>query len=127
MPKSRQSATLAQLQVDLANLKALDPNLDFGDGLSIAALVQMMEETEQEIEVLNQILVSISEAKRSIRAKERALTQLKDRLHLGIAFKYGKKSREYRMVKPPSTKRRKKKETPSSDAGSTPGTAANQS
>ncbi|MGG6265988.1 hypothetical protein ACQ4M3_18155 [Leptolyngbya sp. AN03gr2] len=113
MPEARKSATLVNLQVDLVNLKSIDPKLDLGDGVSIAALVKLMESTQAEINTLNTTLNTVSQMRRSIQEKERALNQLRERLQLGIAFKYGKDSREHRIVKPPAPKKRKTNSTES--------------
>lgn len=106
MKKSRKSAAIANAQVDLANLKSIDSELDFGNNLSIAAVAQLLEDTQAEIETLNQTLNAITQARKSIRLKERALKKLIDRLHHGIALRYGKDSDEYRLIRP-TVKRRK--------------------
>jgi malate synthase len=115
MPNSRKSATIAKVQIDIANLKSVEPNLDMGNDVSIAALLQMIEETNQEIELLNTTLNTVTQLRRSIQKRERALLKLRDRLQAGIAVKYGKDSAEYKTVYQPTPKRRKNTD---SDAGS---------
>lgn len=115
MTEARKSSTLVNLQVDLANFRSVDPELDFGNDLSIAALVTLMEETQQEIDTLNTTLNTVNAIRRSVLEKEKALKKLKERLQLGIAVKYGKDSKEYRIVNPPTAKRRKTNSTESSN------------
>ncbi len=120
MTELRKSATVVKAQADLANLKFIDPELDFGDDLSIAAVVQLLEATQADIEMLNANLKAITQARRAIRAKERTLKKLIERLQHGITLKYGKDSEQHSIIYPTVTKRRKPSSTDSStaDAGS---------
>jgi predicted nucleotide-binding protein (sugar kinase/HSP70/actin superfamily) len=127
---ARKSAAIAKAQVDIANLKSVDPTLDFGNDLSIAAVLQLLETTQAEIEALNTSLNAITQARKAIRAKERALKKLIERLQHGIALKYGKDSDQYQMINP-TIKRRKSatsetSESGSSDPSTSPQNQANQ-
>ncbi len=126
MPNSRKSAVIAKVQVDIANLKSVEPEFDLGNDVSIAALLQMIEETNQEIELLNTTLNTVTHLRRSIQKRERALLKLRDRLQSGIAVKYGKDSVQYSTVYQPTPKRRKNTEAPTDSGSDSSTTTANQ-
>jgi hypothetical protein len=119
MPEARKSAAIVKAQVDIANLKSVDPELDFGNDLSIAAVLQLLETTQAEIEALNTSLNAITQARKSIRAKERMIKKLIERLQNGIALIYGKDSDQYNIVNPTIKRRKPAASDPATaDAGS---------
>jgi hypothetical protein len=78
-----------------------------GDELTIETFVTMMEATQAEIEALNTALNQVTQPRRSVRDKERALAKFKERLQMAIAVRYGKDSEQYRIIHPPARKKRK--------------------
>ncbi|MER3436096.1 MAG: hypothetical protein C4288_22695 [Leptolyngbya sp. ERB_1_1] len=98
MTQQKKSATIARAQLDLANLQAIDPNLDLGDGLSIEALDQLIQETQDAIAQFNIAAATIANNRRVIREKESAITDLSQRLRLAVGARYGKNSNEYQLA-----------------------------
>lgn len=98
MTEQRKSAIIARAQLDLANLQAIDPDLDLGDDLSIAALEELIQETQDAIAQLNIATATITTSRKLIREKEAAIADLSQRLRLGVGARYGKSSTEYKLA-----------------------------
>ncbi len=98
MTQQRKSATIARAQLDLANLQAIDPHLDLGDDLSIDALEELIEETQEAIAQFNIASATIVTNRKLIREKEAAIVDLSQRLRLGVGARYGKNSDEYQLA-----------------------------
>lgn len=116
MTEQRKSSTVQRAQLDLANLKSVVPNLDLGDGVSLKALEQLIEETQAAIEELNIATVTISKNRILIQAKEKAIVDMSQRLRMGVGSKFGKKSQEYKIVN--QAGKRSNSKAPSNDGGS---------
>jgi hypothetical protein len=92
------SKVLDQVQLRLSALKSIDPDLDLGDGLTIRSVTQQVQETRTEIDAYNTEASVIEQKYKTIREKEGAIANLSDRIVDGIAFKFGRKSNEYKMI-----------------------------
>lgn len=98
MTEQRKSSTIQRAQLDVANIKSVAPNFDLGDGISLAALETLIDETEAEIEALNIAIVTIATKRRIIQEKEKEIVDLSQRLRLGVGSKCGKNSPQYKIV-----------------------------
>ncbi|MBW4520210.1 MAG: hypothetical protein KME16_10985 [Scytolyngbya sp. HA4215-MV1] len=96
--KKRTSRILEKAELRAAGLKAIDPALDFGDIRTVGNLSSQIEQLRTKIETYNTALAVIDSSKTEIAALEKALGDLTDKMLIGVAFKYGKDSREYEMA-----------------------------
>lgn len=107
MARLRNSKTLERAQLRIASLKSIDPSLDLGNGLTIAALSTLIEETRTIVESYNTALATIDQTSSLVREKEKAIADISERMLFGIASRYGKNSEEFRMVNGPQRSRRR--------------------
>ncbi|MGI2907889.1 hypothetical protein [Tolypothrix sp. VBCCA 56010] len=96
--KKRTSPFLQKAELRAAGLKAIDPSLDFGDARSLQNMTQLIEQLRTKIDAYNTALCVIDSYKIEIAQLEKNLSDLAERMLIGIAFKYGKDSREYEMA-----------------------------
>jgi hypothetical protein len=116
-PKTNSKA-LEQVQLRLSALKSIDPNLDLGDGLTIGLVTAFLQSIRAEIEAYNTEVAAVETRCRAIRLKEDEIARLSDRIADGIAFRFGRKSDEYKMVssiRRYSRKRKNKDKDPDKD------------
>lgn len=98
---SRQKRTyrvLEKAEFRSAGLKAVDSSMDFGDARSLQNLTQIIEQLRTRIDAYNTALSVIDSSKTEIDQLEKTLADLCDKMLTGVAFKYGKDSREYEMA-----------------------------
>lgn len=99
MPRRRRtSQILKKAELRVSGLKAIDPSLDFGDDRNLQNLIQMIEQLRGRISAYNTALAVIDSYKNEIKELEKTLGELTERMLIGVAFKYGKDSREYEMA-----------------------------
>jgi HAMP domain-containing protein len=96
--KKRTSRMLEKAELRSAGLKAVDPTLNFGDTRTLTNLTTQIEQLRTKIDAYNTALAIIDSSKTEIEALEKSLGDLTDQMLIGVAFKYGKNSREYEMA-----------------------------
>lgn len=96
--KKRTSRFLEKAELRTAGLKAIDPSIDFGDARNLQNMTQLIEQLRTKIDAYNTALSVIDSSKTEIVQLEKNLSELSERMLIGIAFKYGKDSREYEMA-----------------------------
>jgi hypothetical protein len=93
VPKDVQNA---KKRVD--GMKSIDPALDLGDGVSVAALDRAIAGVTDKISAYNTKLSEIDQMDNEIKADIKALNTLSSRALKGGEFKYGRDSSEYEMM-----------------------------
>jgi len=96
--KKRTSRVLEKAELRSAGLKAIDPTLDFGDARDLNNLTQLIEQLRTKIDAYNTALSVIDSSQTEIEELEKSLGDLSEKMLIGVAFKYGKDSREYEMA-----------------------------
>lgn len=96
--KKRTSRMLENAELRSAGLKAVDPRMDFGDVRTLAHLTAQMEQLRTKLDAYNTALAIIDSSKSELDTLEKLLGDLADQMLIGVAFKYGKNSREYEMA-----------------------------
>ena len=96
--KKRTSRMLEKAELRSAGLKAIDPSLDFGNDLTVSHMASLMEQLRSKIDAYNTALAIIDSSKTDIETLEKTLGDLSEKMLIGVAFKYGKDSREYGMA-----------------------------
>ncbi|MBH8555194.1 hypothetical protein I8751_23155 [Nostocaceae cyanobacterium CENA357] len=99
MPRAkRTSRVLAKAQLRASGLKAIDPNIDFGDNNSLQNMIQQIEQLNAKLDTHNTALAVIDASRTDIEQLEKNLSALSEKMLLAVAVKYGKDSREYEMA-----------------------------
>lgn len=93
--KKRASPVLEKAAKRLAGLASIDPALDLGGGLTLQAYRQQVESLQAKLEAYNTALSQVDELGNQIKAEEKKLKDLNERMLAGVAAKYGKDSDEY--------------------------------
>ncbi|WP_315786105.1 hypothetical protein [Fischerella sp. JS2] len=94
----RTSRILEKAQLRFCGLRAIDSNMDFGDTRNLQNMTQLMEQLRTKIDAYNTALAVIDCSRIEIQELEKTLGELMDKMLIGVAFKYGKDSREYEMA-----------------------------
>ncbi len=96
--KKRTSRVLEKAELRSAGLKAINSTLDFGDTRNLDNLSQIMGQLRSKIDAYNTALSVIDSSKGEIEELEKTLGDLCEKMLIGVAFQYGKDSREYEMA-----------------------------
>jgi hypothetical protein len=108
MTRQRSSKVIDRAQLRIANLKSIDSTLDLDNGLSIDALMALIDETRKMIQTYNIALATIEQTSNQVRDREKSIADMSERLLFGVASRYGKNSEEYRRVSGLSGKSRRR-------------------
>jgi hypothetical protein len=99
MPRQKRTyRVLEKAEFRMAGLKAIDPSMDFGDARNLQNITQLIQQYRSKIEAYNTTLAVIDSYKNEMKDLETTLSDLTERMLLGVAFKYGKDSHEYQMA-----------------------------
>lgn len=96
--KRKTSQHLTEAQKRLANLKAIDPDLDLGNGLTTAAFTAQITAAQNALDAYNALLAQADGAGNDFKATEKQLRTLAARYLAAVGVKYGKDSNEYEMA-----------------------------
>jgi hypothetical protein len=96
--KKRTSRILEKAELRSAGLKAINPTLDFGDVRNLNNMTQLIEQLRTKIDSYNTALSVIDSSKTEIEELEKNLSDITEKMLIGVAFQYGKDSREYQMA-----------------------------
>ncbi|MEA5624165.1 hypothetical protein [Nostoc sp. UHCC 0251] len=99
MPSQKRTyRVLEKAELRAAGLKAIDPSMDFGDARSLQNMTQLIEQYRTKIDAYNTALTVISSSRTEMDELEKTLSDLTEKMLIGVAFKYGTDSREYEMA-----------------------------
>ena len=96
--KRRSSQVIADAQQRSTNLKAIDPNLDLGGGLTVAAFDNEIAEVQITLDQYNTLLAQADAVLNKLNDLEKNLGTLSGRMLAGVGVRYGKDSSEYEMA-----------------------------
>ncbi|MBE9007863.1 hypothetical protein IQ259_23065 [Fortiea sp. LEGE XX443] len=96
--KKSTSPILTKAELRSSGLKAIDPNIDFGEARNLDNMAQIMQQLRAKIDAYNTALAVINSSRTEIKELEKTLSDLSEKMLIGVAFKYGKDSREYEMA-----------------------------
>ncbi|UKO99401.1 hypothetical protein [Nostoc sp. UHCC 0870] len=96
--KKRTSRVVEKAELRSFGLKAVDPNMDFGNNCNLANMTKLIEEYRIKIDAYNTALAVIDSSRTQMTELERNLSELSEKMLIGVAFKYGKDSIEYEMA-----------------------------
>ncbi len=107
--KKQRSLTIDKAQARQAALLSISDKLDFGNGLTIKAYEQLLDQTRTSLRVYNTLLSQLDQSQNDFRALEKALADMSDRMLTGVATHYGKNSSEYEQAGGTRKSERRKK------------------
>jgi hypothetical protein len=96
--RKRSSRILEKAEFRVAGLKAIDPNIKFDDTCNLQNLTQLIEQFHNMLDDYNAAIAMIDSSKQKLDETEKTLSQVSDKMLMGVAFKYGKNSTEYELA-----------------------------
>ncbi|NJR38377.1 MAG: hypothetical protein HC781_05440 [Leptolyngbyaceae cyanobacterium CSU_1_4] len=78
--------------------KAIDSTFDFGNGLTISRIKDLIEAYDEQCIAHNNATEILEELTAKLKGTEEAIESLADRLLDAVAAKYGRSSSEYKLV-----------------------------
>ncbi|MDA0243447.1 MAG: hypothetical protein OT477_08530 [Chloroflexi bacterium] len=94
----RTSPTVQEAETRLASLKAIDEELDFGNGLSLADYIAEITALHAELSAYNAKLSELDGLLNKVQAREKALRAYSSRMLAAVAARYGRDSNEYEQA-----------------------------
>ncbi|MCI5178462.1 MAG: hypothetical protein D3905_00225 [Candidatus Electrothrix sp. AS4_5] len=94
----KSSRVIADAQERSADLRAIDPELDLGNNLTVAAYDTKIAEVQTALDAYNGLLAQADAAGNDFRTLEKELRDLSSRMLSGVKVKYGRDSNEYEMA-----------------------------
>ena len=110
MPRQRKSPVRAHLDAAerLANLKSIDPALNLGTGLTIAALQTAVTASDTKLDGYNQTIALSDVQLNEYDASVKAASDIATRMLAAVGSKFGFDSNEYEQAGGPRKSERKK-------------------
>lgn len=93
--KKLNSRSIQKANGRVAGLVSIDPALDFGNGLTLAAYRTKIQQAEEKQSAYNTTLALADELKNQFDALEKDVDDFSERMLTGVASKFGKDSDEY--------------------------------
>jgi hypothetical protein len=106
--KKRKSKAVENGLKRAAALKAIDPKLDLGNGLTLDAYNAAIQAHEDDVDGYNTDLSALDARLTGIKTNEKTLAQLSVRMLKGVASKFGENSDEYEKAGGKRTSERKR-------------------
>jgi len=94
----RTSQVIVAAQERSTNLKAIAPNFNLSEELSVVNLDSLIERTQASLEAYNTLLAQADAAGNNLGNDEKELRELSARMLAGVGAHYGKDSNEYEMA-----------------------------
>jgi uncharacterized protein YukE len=82
----------------IASVKAIDPTLDLGNGLTVESYQQSIDQVSKVMEDYNTHLSLADSLRSSLKEKEKLLRTFSERMLTGVAAKFGKDSEQYQKA-----------------------------
>ena len=96
--KKRTSRILEKAEFRVAGLKAIDPNISFNDNYNLQNLTQIIQQFHNMLNEYNAAMAVIESSRSKLDEMEKTLSNISDKMLVGVGFKYGKDSHEYELA-----------------------------
>ncbi|MBW4612941.1 MAG: hypothetical protein KME21_06590 [Desmonostoc vinosum HA7617-LM4] len=96
--RKRNSLALTKAERRIEGLQTIKPDLDFGNGFSIASYNTMIQDLREKLAAHNQARTMMDKTQNALEEAERALNNYSEHILLSVASYYGKNSDEYGMA-----------------------------
>lgn len=94
----RTSKSIVHAQQRVSGLTTIDPDLDLGNNLTLAAYDKEIARTQAALDAYNNALAAADAAQNVLQDAEKDLIAYTGRMQMGVAAKYGKDSNEYELA-----------------------------
>jgi chromosome condensin MukBEF ATPase and DNA-binding subunit MukB len=98
MKNQRMSIALSNADTRLLGLRAINPNLDFGNQRSVAQLSLRAEDLRTKLAQYNEAIAVLETHKNELRELEKQVNALSSQMLKGVGFEYGQDSHEYELA-----------------------------
>ncbi|MEL6137934.1 MAG: hypothetical protein AAFR42_11055 [Cyanobacteria bacterium J06628_6] len=96
--QKRRSRVLADAIVRLAGIKAINPSLDVGNGLTVKSYDQLITRLKDTLEEYNTAISTLDQLTNVVNELEKEVRDVSGRMLSGVACFYGRDSDEYEMA-----------------------------
>jgi hypothetical protein len=96
--KRRMSQIIADARQRSGNLKTIDPALDLGGGLNVAAFDAMITTAQASLDAYNALLAQADASGNNFGEDEKDVRTMSARMLAGVGAHYGKDSNQYEMA-----------------------------
>lgn len=96
--KKHRSRILQKAEFRVAGLKAIDPNITFNDTCNLQNLTQLIEQFYNMLDDYNAAIAVIDSSRTKLEEMEKTISNISDKMLVGVGFKYGKDSNEYQLA-----------------------------
>jgi hypothetical protein len=118
--RKRNSKILEQAHERLNGMKSIDPKLDLGNGLSVEAHEEAVNDLRARLDSYNRKLSELDEEQLALEGSEASLKDFNGRVLAGVGARYGKNSIEYEKVGGVRTDDRKRPKRKGGNGNNTP-------
>ncbi|MEH2314218.1 MAG: hypothetical protein V7K35_23095 [Nostoc sp.] len=99
MPRQKRTyRALEKAELRVAGLRAINPEMDFGDVRNLQYITQVSQQLRTKIDTYNTALSVIDSSKSEMDELEKTLTDLTDKMLIAVAFTYGADSSQYEIA-----------------------------
>jgi hypothetical protein len=98
METKQSSKILDQALLRVANLETIDPQLNFGDGLTLQEFSILAQSVQNTLREYNAAVATANQTAQTLQEMEKRLVDVGDRIVMGMACKHGTRSPEYQML-----------------------------
>ncbi|MGC1374913.1 MAG: hypothetical protein WA821_01735 [Anaerolineales bacterium] len=93
--KKSSSPVVESSRIRSSALSSIDPKLDLGNGLTLAKYQAAIQDIQGRLDTYNAALSQADDAANNLRAGEKELRELSERMLAGVGVTYGKDSSQY--------------------------------
>ena len=94
----RNSTALERAERRLESLRSINPEFDFGGGLTVTAYTATINDLRFKLAAYNTALSAIDKLADDVKNAERVTTEISEKMLLGVGSRFGKASQEYEMA-----------------------------
>ena len=99
MPRLKQNSDVIDKAASrLSQLKSISPNLDLGKGMTVQAFADVITAARDRMSAYNTTLSHLEADRTAMQEAEKAVSEMSEKMLIGVAFEYGKDSSEYSMA-----------------------------
>ncbi|MBW4694966.1 MAG: hypothetical protein KME27_24720 [Lyngbya sp. HA4199-MV5] len=120
----RNSAVLERADRRNESLRSINPELDFGGGLTVAAYTTTIDDLRSKLAAYNTALSAIDKLADDVKSAERVATEMSEKMLLGVGSRFGKASQEYEMAGGSRRKNRRRSTMTAPSTTTTPSATA---
>lgn len=122
--RKRNSALLERAERRFESIRSINPQLDLGGGLTLAAYATVLESLRSKLATYNTALSTLDRLADDVSVAEKIAVEMSEKMLLGIGSRYGKTSQEYEMAGGSRRRNKRRFSTPSTTIPSVSSTSS---